>query len=87
MFMRTIIYEQIWSQEAWIHDMDQVARAIFAENEDVQWLVGQGYIPEFWQWDVVNLDQRYYAMKFRVPDPVLTHMMLLFPDYEHRKEF
>lgn len=85
--MRTITYEQIWNRDCFVQDMDSVARAIFAENEDVQWLVGQGYMPEFWQMDVPELDQRHYTMKFRVPDPVLTHMMLLFPNYEHRREF
>ena len=85
--MRTITYEQIWNEDAFVPDMDSVAKAIFAEQEDVQWLTGNGYLPEMWEMDVPDLNQRHYRLMFRVPDPVLTYMLLLFPNYENRIEF
>ncbi len=85
--MRTIAYEQIWNREAWIQDMDMVSRAMFAEQEDIQWLVGTGYQPVFLQYEVPELDQRCYQLSFQVPDTVLTHLILLFPEHQHRIEF
>lgn len=87
MFMRTITYEQIWNRDAFIADMDMVSRAIFAEREEIQWLVGNGHMPEMLQFDLIDQDQRHYLMIFRVPDSVLTYLMLLFPEAEHRIEF
>lgn len=85
--MRTIAYEQIWNQEAWIQDMHLTARAIFAEQEDIQWLVGNGHRPTFLEYEIPELAQRCYQLTFQVPDTVVTHLILLFPQHEHRMEF
>lgn len=43
--MKTITYEQWWTRDAWISDMDLVAEAIWWEQEEIQWLHEQGIEP------------------------------------------
>lgn len=85
--MRIITYEQVWNSDHFCPDMDTIARTIFADSEDIQWLVGNGFMPEFLQFEMLDLDQKIYSVKFSLPDEVLTKLMLLFPEHEHRVEF
>ena len=84
--MRTLSWEIIWHDESSIKDQDDVARGIFSEAEDIQWLCGQGYAPVLLHYDDPENQLRRYILSITVREFDLTMLMLLFPLSEHLME-
>jgi len=84
--MKTIEYEQIWTMEDWIMDLDHIADRVFAEREEINWIVAQGYPARTTKYYDVQREVIHYKVCFDVPEQFITWLMIKYPNNKNRIE-
>lgn len=85
--MKTIQYEQTWAVEDYILDMDHTVEQVWEQQEQIAWLIEQGYEPRIEQKLNVNRQAVTFCMTFLVREQDLTFLMLKWPEARTTHDF
>ena len=82
--MRTITYEQIWRVEDYMQDLSRIADRVFLDNQQINWIIQQGYQPRVTKYYAQDQEQIHYQICFDVSDEFLTWLYIKYPADKER---
>ena len=85
--MRTIEYEQIWTMEDWIMDLDHIADRVFSNREEINWIISQGYQPRTTKHYDVKAEVIHYKVCFDVDEEFIPWLIIKYPHNIGRIEY
>lgn len=82
--MRSIEYTQIWPMELWLtsYSAESLMKKFFKESPEISWLQQEGYKPSIFSLYNHQTENVEVTMSFKVPDEIVTYLMLRFIDNE-----
>lgn len=78
--MRTLDFEQIWTMEDYIRDMDFIADKAFEDSEQIEFIKSHGYKPIIFKYTDITQDVLHYTVRFHLPDEFITLLLLKYPE-------
>lgn len=80
--MRKIEYTQIWAMELWLtcNTAEMMMNQFFNDNPEITWLRDEGYKPTIVKTYNHQTQNVEVNMVFRVPDEIISYLLLRFTD-------
>lgn len=78
--MRTIDFEQIWTMEDYIQDLDFIADKAFEEMDQIEFIREHGYHPVIFKYQDENREVLHYVVRFHLPEEFVTLLLLKYPE-------